>query len=430
MTALNPEVVLCPESQDNQDLLVLTPKDQDWLDSYGVDSAWQSDTALRQSLNELIELGSLRLYKSVNQDRWLDVVSARISFLNFVGIADDFIKEFQTNYPTITPLDTFISTQRVMHSLGLNAARVVNASQAAIGLAPESVREKMANLTALGLDAARVVNASPAAIGLAPESVREKMANLTALGLDAAQVVNAFPTAIGYAPESVREKMANLTALGLDAAQVVNAFPTAIGYAPESVRGKMANLTALGLDAARVVNALPAAIGYAPESVRGKMANLTALGLDAARVVNATPADISLAPESVREKMLFLRSSARLLRWQNPAEELVNAFPALLGYSTKKLAILRHIAARHVDSTERTSSPFMLRSKLITPLEKYIIAISRLEDDQVLSLSELSREARNIKLDSLERKELASEIAPSMGRIGTMYLDYQDRAAR
>ncbi len=334
MTALNPEVVLCPESQDNQDLLVLTPKDQDWLDSYGVDSAWQSDTALRQSLNELIELGSLRLYKSVNQDRWLDVVSARISFLNFVGIADDFIKEFQTNYPTITPLDTFISTQRVMHSLGLNAARVVNASQAAIGLAPESVREKMANLTALGLDAA----------------------------------------------------------------QVVNAFPTAIGYAPESVRGKMANLTALGLDAARVVN--------------------------------ATPADISLAPESVREKMLFLRSSARLLRWQNPAEELVNAFPALLGYSTKKLAILRHIAARHVDSTERTSSPFMLRSKLITPLEKYIIAISRLEDDQVLSLSELSREARNIKLDSLERKELASEIAPSMGRIGTMYLDYQDRAAR
>ena len=398
MTALNPEVVLCPESQDNQDLLVLTPKDQDWLDSYGVDSAWQSDTALRQSLNELIELGSLRLYKSVNQDRWLDVVSARISFLNFVGIADDFIKEFQTNYPTITPLDTFISTQRVMHSLGLNAARVVNASQAAIGLAPESVREKMANLTALGLDAA--------------------------------QVVNAFPTAIGYAPESVREKMANLTALGLDAAQVVNAFPTAIGYAPESVRGKMANLTALGLDAARVVNALPAAIGYAPESVRGKMANLTALGLDAARVVNATPADISLAPESVREKMLFLRSSARLLRWQNPAEELVNAFPALLGYSTKKLAILRHIAARHVDSTERTSSPFMLRSKLITPLEKYIIAISRLEDDQVLSLSELSREARNIKLDSLERKELASEIAPSMGRIGTMYLDYQDRAAR
>ena len=366
MTVINPEVDSSPEAKHDQDLLVLTPKDQYWLDSYGVDSAWQNDTTLWQSLNELIAVGSLRLDESINQDRWQEIVSARISFFNFVGMADDFIEEFQLNNPTIIPLDTFIGTQRVMHSLGLDAARVVNAS----------------------------------------------------------------PAAIGLAPESVREKMANLTALGLDAAQVVNAFPTAIGYAPESVRGKMANLTALGLDAARVVNALPAAIGYAPESVRGKMANLTALGLDAARVVNATPADISLAPESVREKMLFLRSSARLLRWQNPAEELVNAFPALLGYSTKKLAILRHIAARHVDSTERTSSPFMLRSKLITPLEKYIIAISRLEDDQVLSLSELSREARNIKLDSLERKELASEIAPSMGRIGTMYLDYQDRAAR
>jgi hypothetical protein len=128
--------------------------------------------------------------------------------------------------------------------------------------------------------------------------------------------------------------------------------------------------------------------------------------------------------------MLFLRRSARLLQWQNPAEELVNAFPALLGYSTKKLAILRHIAARHVDSTERTSIPFMLQSKLMVPLEKYIIALSRLEDDQVPSLSELSKKARSIKLDSLERKERASEIAPSMGRIGTMYLGYRDKAAR
>ena len=323
-----------PEAQDNQDLFDLTPKDQGWLDSYGVDPAWQNDAALRQSLNELIVIGSLRLDESVNQDRWQEIVSARISFFNFVGMTDDFIEDYQLNHPTIIPLDTFIGTQRVMNSLDLDAARIVNA------------------------------------------------------------------------------------------------LPATISYAPESVREKMANLTALGLDAARVVNASPATISYAPESVREKMANLTALGLDAARVVNASPAAIHYAPESVREKMLFLRRSARLLQWQNPAEELVNAFPALLGYSTKKLAILRHIAARHVDSTERTSIPFMLQSKLMVPLEKYIIALSRLEDDQVPSLSELSKKAYDIKLDSSGRKELAAEVAPKMGRIGTMYLVYRSRAAR
>ena len=302
MTVFNPEVDLGPEAQDNQDLFDLTPKDQGWLDSYGVDPAWQNDAALRQSLNELIVIGSLRLDESVNQDRWQEIVSARISFFNFVGMTDDFIEDYQLNHPTIIPLDTFIGTQRVMNSLDL--------------------------------------------------------------------------------------------------------------------------------DAARIVNALPATISYAPESVREKMANLTALGLDAARVVNASPAAIHYAPESVREKMLFLRRSARLLQWQNPAEELVNAFPALLGYSTKKLAILRHIAARHVDSTERTSIPFMLQSKLMVPLEKYIIALSRLEDDQVPSLSELSKKAYDIKLDSSGRKELAAEVAPKMGRIGTMYLVYRSRAAR
>jgi hypothetical protein len=190
----------------------------------------------------------------------------------------------------------------------------------------------------------------------------------------------------------------------------------------------MSNLTALGLDAAKVVNTLPATIGYAPESVREKMSNLTALGLDAAKVVNASPAAISLAPESAREKIRFLRRSARLLKWQYTAEDLVNTYPALLGFNTNKLAILRRFAAHHVNSAARTSSPNTLRSNLIVPLEKYIIALSHHGDDQTYSLIELSKMARNIKLDSSQRKEQAIELAPSLGRIGAMYLFYRDKA--
>ncbi len=272
MVVTSPEVNLDLETETYTKpiLLTLTPEDQAWLEGFGVNPAWQNDTTRLQSLNELIVIGSLRLDGSVNQDRWQHIVSARIKFLEFVGISDDLIDEYQSQHPTIIPLDTFIGTQRVMHGLGL--------------------------------------------------------------------------------------------------------------------------------DAVRVVNVLPAAISY--------------------------------APESVRDKMVFLRRSARLLQWQNPIEELVNTYPALLGFSTEKLAILRRIAARHVDSTARTASPSMLPDKLIVPLEKYIIALSRLEDDQVLSLSELSKEARRIKLGSIERKEQASNVAPSMGRIGTMYLAYRKRKAK
>ena len=415
------------EVQFSQELTILGQDDRQWLEAYGADPTWVDDPELSKLLNYTIITGSLRLDEPVNQDRWQEVVSARRSFLEFIGLSAELIDSFQVEHPTIIPLDTFIGTQRVMHSWSLDAAKLVNANPTAIGFAPESVREKMANFTALGIDAAKLVNANPSAIGLAPESVREKMANFTALGIDAAKLVNANPAAIGFAPESVREKMANFTALGIDAAKLVNANPSAINFAPESVREKMSNFTALGIDAPKLVNAMPSAINFAPESVREKMANFAALDIDAAKLVNAMPSTINFAPESVRTKMLFLRRSIKLLKWEHSTEELVNTYPALIGFNTKKLAVLRRIAATHLDLDARATNPNTIRSSLMTPLEQYIIAVSRLENGQTLSLSELRLKARAIKLDSSERKELAAKIAPSLGRIGTMHETYRDK---
>jgi hypothetical protein len=267
----------------------------------------------------------------------------------------------------------------------------------------------------------------PSAISFAPESVREKMANYASLGIDAAKLVNAMPSAISFAPESVREKMANYASLGIDAAKLVNAMPSAIGLAPESVREKMANYASLGIDAAKLVNAMPSAIGFAPESVREKMANYASLGIDAAKLVNAMPSAINFAPESVRIKMVFLRRSVKLLKWEHSAEELVNTCPALIGFNIKKLAVLRRIAATYLDLPSRTSSPNALRSSLITPLEKYIIAASHFEEGQRISLHGLHQKAQSIRLESSERKKLASEIAPSLGRIGSMYEAYREK---
>ncbi len=187
----------------------------------------------------------------------------------------------------------------------------------------------------------------------------------------------------------------------------------------------MDNYTALGIDAVKLVNAMPQAIGLAPESVREKMDNYTALGIDAVKLVNAMPSAIGYAPESVRNKIEFLRRSVKLLKWEYSPEQLVNTYPAILGFNTKKLSVLRRIAAVHLDLNARTVNPNTIRSSLIIPLEKYIIAISQLQEEQTIPLSKLFLKARNIKLDSSDRKELAVEVAPSLGRIGVVYLDYR-----
>ena len=278
---------------------VLTREDQQWLVAYGIDSAWTQDPELLQSLNDTIISGSLRLNEPVNQGRWQEVVSARRSFFEFVGLSAELIDSYQVEHPTLIPLDTFIGTQRVLCSWGI----------------------------------------------------------------DAAKLVNDMPSAIGFAPESVREKMANYASLGIDAAKLVNAMPSAINF----------------------------------------------------------------APESVRIKMVFLRRSVKLLKWEHSAEELVNTCPALIGFNIKKLAVLRRIAATYLDLPSRTSSPNALRSSLITPLEKYIIAASHFEEGQRISLHGLHQKAQSIRLESSERKKLASEIAPSLGRIGSMYEAYREK---
>ena len=325
------EIKPLTEEQNAPDMIELTSQDQLWLSSFGVDPEWENDEALKLALNETIATGSLRLNRPLNQDEWESIASARWSFFNFLGLPAELVDFYQSEKPSLTPLDIFIRNQRVMQSLGLNVTKVINAQ----------------------------------------------------------------PLAIGYAPESVRDKMANLTALDLNAPKVVNAHPAAISYAPESVRDKMANLTALGLNAAKVVNAHPSALGY--------------------------------APELVREKIRFLQRSAKLLKWQYSAEDLVSARPVLLGYSTKKLAIFRRLAAYHLDPSERTIEPNKFSNALILPLEQYIIALNRIDDDQTLSVTELAKMARQIKLSSSERKQMLDEISPSLGRIGIMYSAYRDK---
>ena len=423
---------------------LLTAEDQEWLSSYGVDPSWQDDQRLAEELTLLIATGSRRLDEPENQtiEAHTQIMTAREKFFRFVGVSDETLSFFmvESNHPTIIPLDTFIGTQRMfaqydlnaskvinkfpsalgyapetvkekldnLTTLGLNATKVINTKSSALGYAPETIKEKLDNLTTLGLDATKVINANPNVLGLAPETIKEKIDNLTTLGLDAAKVINTNPSVINLAPETIKEKIDNLTTLGLDATKIINKFPQtiglapetikekidnlttlglnttkvinthpgALGLAPETVKEKLDNLTALGLDAAKVINTSPSAIGLAPESVKAKIDNLSTLGLDATKVINKFSGTLSLAPETVKNKMKFLSRSTKLLQWEHSAQELVETFPSILGINIQKLRILRRIASHHINEASRSADPGVISNALYVPLEKYIIILS------------------------------------------------------
>jgi len=206
-----------------------------------------------ESLTYLVDAGSIHLNENTDPETYQSIMRARSEFFGEVLGWDDENHPLHQAYKkhsefknAVVPVDTFVGSQVVFSDCSLDATKIISACPQAIGLAPESVRAKVDNLSSLGLDATKIINALPQAIGLAPESVRAKVDNLSSLGLDAAKIINAFPAAIGLAPESVRAKVDNLSSLGLDATKIINALPQAIGLAPESVRAKFESLAVAG----------------------------------------------------------------------------------------------------------------------------------------------------------------------------------------
>lgn len=202
-----PRCELSAVGYDRRIIPSLTEADQAWLSNYNVDPLWSTDPELVANLNAMIVTGSAHLDESLPLNTYNDIVKAREDFLSFVGIPTHTLNAFRVIRPTITPLHTFIDTQRVFFELGLNANKINNSIPSAIGFAPESVREKFQNFTELGLNAGKIINVFPTAIGYAPESVRRKYQNFTELGLNAGKIINVSPAVISLAPESVRKKV-------------------------------------------------------------------------------------------------------------------------------------------------------------------------------------------------------------------------------
>ncbi len=346
---------------DHPNSIDLVKEDQEWLSSFGVNPDWQNDADKLELLRDAIRNGSLHLDKSISHDSYNTILEARLYFIEFVGISKKVIKDFQTTNPNIIPLDTFIKTQRVLYSLGL--------------------------------DNKKIINVAPRIIGLSSESIQEKITNLATLGLDPIKIVNMLPTILHYTHESIQEKMTNLATLGLDPI--------------------------------KIVNMTPAVIHYTSESMQAKINNLTSLGLDPKEIITTFPNVLCLSPKSVEKKVKFIQQSAKLLQWQYSAVDLIKVYPNILAFNPQKLAILRRIAAHRLTSEAKSCNPSILSSKLTIPIEKYIIALANTNNKQSLSLSELSKMALKVTLDTADRKEKAIQYSTkTQDRIAKMYLKY------
>ncbi|MEP6754574.1 MAG: hypothetical protein ABJA67_03650 [Chthonomonadales bacterium] len=291
----------------------------------------------------------------------------------------------------------------------------------------QSAEIRIKLLTDLRINASAAINAYPSILGLTTESVIAKVQNLTDLGINAATVIKVQPSILGYAPESVIAKVQNLTDLGINAATVINSMPQIVSLAAESITIKVQNLSDLGINAAKVINAEPSILGYATESVIAKVKNLTDLGIDAATIIKSQPKVLSLAPDSVQVKVNYLEEVIGVLGWNYSVLTLIESNPWILGFNRRKLAVLARIATIISIGRDVGLPPDQLRTALITPLEKHIVALSELSDVDRPGIRDFVRSARRNIMNAPERKVAAKKILNSdmiSSKVKQLYRNY------
>lgn len=420
------------EAKDTLPVVELEPADQEWLAAFGVDSTWQTDNSLRHAVDATVRIGSHRLDgmgpgAGVSPQ---EVVAARKQFLEFLGIEQAVIDKALRLHPRLLPIATMIEAQREMHTLQINSPKIAQRFPAIFGYSASNLEESAASLEAMGLEASAVINAAPSIVGLSANQLADKLACLTEVGLDSEKVVGKNAAVLGQARPAIERKVRVLQEIGVDPVRAINSAPRILGYASETIRNRARNLDALGLDAATIIQKQPSALGFGKKAVKAKMDALEDLGLDPVRMISALPATLGYSSKSVSEKVRQLDESTRLLRWEYTTQELLEVFPSIIGYNSKKLAILSRIAGAYLSAANRSEPPESVRPALITPLEQYIIALTKggIKPDGSLSIKELRNHAlvhKELGREERRKQALGAAATGGLGRIGLMYIDYR-----
>lgn len=432
----------------------LTSDDEYWLRSFGVGiGSLETD-----QFSELISQGSQIIDDQDYEASRHRIISARQQFFEFLGIEEVFSDDNEDRPKRYIPISTFIKSQREIYRLGLDPLKLIETMPKSAALSAELISARVEGFNELGLNATSLINEYPSLIGFTPESVRSKMDSLAKLGLDAFRVIKTDPLILGLSYGLIVSRMENLAELQLGVISIVNRNPAIIRRSQERIKGVVEYLAETGLDVPKViqknpycltqsisltksrvehlkelkldpvivVNAKPGVLLCSKELVNAKLDNLNKLGLDAIRIINKLPAAIGYLTETVNTRMRLIERTAELLKWEGDPRELVNGYPALLGFSIKKLQILRRIAAESISEDSRDVESGRIRAGLIVPLERYIVGISDLDEGSEKSFIDIVNKSRRVKLGSEARKWQARDLAikGELGRVGIMYLRY------
>ena len=447
--------------------VMLNNHDLDWLTAFDIPPDRLDEPCFIDTLNQLnrqgsIDLRSLRHETDITQKT--AIIQARYDFFALLGLSDVMAKIAEYR-PTLPLPESFILLQREAHMLGLDKlaiikklltgsfgrsdirvkrmfealqeeglepVRIINSFPNVLGLYEENIQSKIQYLESLGLNSIRIINSFPNVLGLSKDNVQSKVQYFTELGLEPVQVINRFPGVLGRSEENMQSKVQYLTELGLEPVRIINRFPNVFGLSEENMQSKVQCLESLGLNSIWVVHRKPNTLGLSEENIKSKIRCLEELGLESTRIVNRFPGVLGLSKENIQTKVIFFRRTVKLLKWEYPAEALLNTQPSLLTYNLGRLQILRRLLAQNVTPpTSKDCPPARARAASVRSLEACMIALAEADEGKRLSFDELLSQTSRVQrsLAQTARRATAKTIAESTNktlgsRVCAMYLEY------
>jgi len=225
----------------------LEPADSTWLSTLSLESAATHREHLAH-LNELVVIGSTNLSGRTSDHEMRATTEARREFFGQILGWDKSDHTLHASYRRIqedrnrlTPLDTFIETQRILYKYEIDPVNLLKTRPEMISYAAPTVEKKILTLQELGLDATQLINTFPALLAYNPEVLAKQYGQFIEFGVDP-RLVPLFPTLLALKPERIKRRIHTLSraseVLGWqgDVDTLIQIFPQILGVSDEKLR--------------------------------------------------------------------------------------------------------------------------------------------------------------------------------------------------
>jgi hypothetical protein len=322
------ETLTIPDLERRAECVFLDVDDAEWLAGFDPEAA-KSLPFLMAGLNRLVEVGSRHADNISPQDKAM-IYEAREQFYRTVGFDDDQLCGIRKTYPSLTPVDTFVSAQRVYHANGISGSRVIKTMPQLLYYDGVTVEERMEVLGSVGIDIRHAVSKYPNILTLAPDFLRHKLHDMSELGLDVVKMGRVWPSGLGHSIDHIRSRLDAFEQAGIDGAKAINTAPNIMSISVEAIAQKIEDLGRMDLDAVQVVKTHPNLLALPSEKLFARMKELESIGVTP-RHISKQPSLLGYDPEKIAKKIGYLQRLGNTLEWKHEASDLIDVYPAVLG---------------------------------------------------------------------------------------------------